>query len=206
MAEVAAAPPLVAHPVMAALGEPGKLFVGDAPGLNLNEAELEQQLPNRVVLLHDTDGDGIYEKATVFADKMTFPQGGVWLVAKAKLGKGTVAPARDDLRGTQCGGVARADPDRAPGEGGGDREGLRDRAEGCARARNGAAVSLVGVIRRNLPESIVIADPAGQEHALPRAGIISMQALPTSLMPNGLDHTISEAELLDLVAFLHSRK
>ncbi len=79
VAEVVAAPPLVAHPIMAALGEPGKLFVGDAPGLNLNKAELEQQLPNRVVLLHDTDGDGIYEKATVFADKMTFPQGGVWL-------------------------------------------------------------------------------------------------------------------------------
>ncbi len=79
MAEVVAAPPLVAHPIMATLGEPGKLFVGDAPGLNLNKAELEKQLPNRVVLLHDTNGDGIYDKATVFADKMTFPQGGVWL-------------------------------------------------------------------------------------------------------------------------------
>ena len=79
VAEVAAAPPLVAHPIMATLGEPGKLFVGDAPGLNLNKAELEKQLPNRVVLLHDTNGDGIYDRATVFADKMTFPQGGVWL-------------------------------------------------------------------------------------------------------------------------------
>ena len=79
VAELAAAPPLVAHPIMATLGEPGKLFVGDAPGLNLNKAELEKQLPNRVVLLHDTNGDGIYDKATVFADRMTFPQGGVWL-------------------------------------------------------------------------------------------------------------------------------
>ena len=79
VAEVAAAPPLVAHPIMATLGGPGKLFVGDAPGLNLNKAELEKQLPNRVVLLHDTNGDGVYDKATVFADKMTFPQGGVWL-------------------------------------------------------------------------------------------------------------------------------
>src|SRR5689334_7028251 len=74
-AEVAAAPPLVAHPIMAALGEPGQLFVGDAPGLNLNKEELEKQLPNRVVQLRDTDGDGVYDKATVFADKMTFPQG-----------------------------------------------------------------------------------------------------------------------------------
>ena len=79
VAEVAAAPPLVAHPIMTTLGEPGKLFVGDAPGLNLNKAELEKQLPNRVILLHDTNGDGVYDKATIFADKMTFPQGGVWL-------------------------------------------------------------------------------------------------------------------------------
>src|SRR5687768_1162202 len=79
VAEIAAAPPLVRHPIMATVGEPGKLFVGDAAGLNLKKAELEAQLPNRIVLLHDTNGDGTYDKSTVFADKMTFPQGGVWL-------------------------------------------------------------------------------------------------------------------------------
>ncbi|MDQ3621846.1 MAG: HEAT repeat domain-containing protein [Verrucomicrobiota bacterium] len=78
-AEVAAAPPLVSHPIMATLGEPGQLFVGDAPGVNLNKAELLKQTPNRVLLLQDTNGDGVYDESTVFADKMTFPQGGVWL-------------------------------------------------------------------------------------------------------------------------------
>jgi putative heme-binding domain-containing protein len=78
-AEIAAAPPLVQHPIMAALGGPGQLFVGDAAGLNLNKAELEKQLPNRVLLLTDTNADGVYDKVSVFADKMTFPQGGVWL-------------------------------------------------------------------------------------------------------------------------------
>src|ERR1051325_6060176 len=79
VAEIAAVPPLIAHPIMVTIGEPGILFVGDATGLNLDKKELEKQLPNRVVMLHDTNGDGIYDNATVFADKMTFPQGGVWL-------------------------------------------------------------------------------------------------------------------------------
>ena len=77
--EIAAAPPLVRHPIMAALGGRGQLFVGDAAGTNLNKAGLEQQLPNRVLLLTDPDGDGVYDRASVFADRMTFPQGGVWL-------------------------------------------------------------------------------------------------------------------------------
>lgn len=77
--QIAAAPPLVNHPIMATLGPPGKLFIGDASGTNLNKAGLEMQLPNRVLLLTDSDGDGRYDRASVFADRMTFPQGGVWL-------------------------------------------------------------------------------------------------------------------------------
>jgi len=64
--------------------------------------------------------------------------------------------------------------------------------------------SLVAVIRRNLPDAIVVTDASAQEHTLPRAQITSMQALPTSLMPAGLDHALSEEELLDLVAYLRS--
>src|SRR5437870_3593814 len=79
VAEVAAAPPLVKHPIMATLGAPGQLFVGDSSGTNLNKAGLETVLPHRVLLLTDTNADGVYDKASVFADRMTFPQGGVWL-------------------------------------------------------------------------------------------------------------------------------
>src|SRR5262249_7652079 len=66
--------------------------------------------------------------------------------------------------------------------------------------------SLVGVIRKSLPDTILVADATGQEHTVPRSQIVAMQTLPTSLMPNGLDRTLSEQELLDLVAFLRSRK
>lgn len=77
--EIAAPPSLVKHPIMASLGAPGQLFVGDSSGANLNKAGLEKELPHRILLLTDTNADGIYDKASVFADKMTFPQGGVWL-------------------------------------------------------------------------------------------------------------------------------
>ena len=78
-ATLVATPPLIAHPVMATPGPPGVLFVCDMAGLNLNKAELEAQKPNRVVRLADTDGDGIYDTQSVFADQLTFPNGGVWL-------------------------------------------------------------------------------------------------------------------------------
>jgi len=66
--------------------------------------------------------------------------------------------------------------------------------------------SLVAVIRRSLPEALVVADASGQERTLPRARVVSIQTLPTSLMPLGLDRAVTEAELLDLVAYLQTCK
>lgn len=77
--ELAAASPLVTHPIMGCLDDKGRLYVGDAVGVNWNKAQLEANPPNRVLLLEDTNGDGRFDKSTVFADKMTFPQGGCWL-------------------------------------------------------------------------------------------------------------------------------
>lgn len=77
--EVAAAAPLVTHPIMGCLDDKGRLFVGDAVGVNWNKAQLEANPPNRVLMLEDTDHDGRFDKSTVFADKMTFPQGACWL-------------------------------------------------------------------------------------------------------------------------------
>jgi len=77
--DVAAGAPMVRHPLMGCIDDQGRLYVGDAAGLNLKKSELEEQLPNRILQLTDTKGDGHYDKVTVFADKMTFPQGGCWL-------------------------------------------------------------------------------------------------------------------------------
>ncbi|RBP45152.1 putative membrane-bound dehydrogenase-like protein [Roseimicrobium gellanilyticum] len=75
----AAAAPLVTHPIMGCLDDKGRLFLGDAVGLNWNKKRLEENPPNRVLMLEDADHDGVFEKSTVFADKLTFPQGAVWL-------------------------------------------------------------------------------------------------------------------------------
>ena len=76
--ELAAGPPLVSHPTMACFDDRGRLFVSENAGVNLSAAELEEQLPNSVRLLEDTDHDGRFDKSTVFADRMTFPMGGAW--------------------------------------------------------------------------------------------------------------------------------
>lgn len=77
--KMAAAAPLVTHPIMGCLDDKGRLFVGDAVGVNWNKAQLEENPPNRVLMLEDTDADGAFDKSTIFADKMTFPQGACWL-------------------------------------------------------------------------------------------------------------------------------
>jgi putative membrane-bound dehydrogenase-like protein len=76
--ELAAAAPLVAHPLMGDFDEEGRLYLAASAGENLPRAELEQRLPNFVQRLEDSDGDGVFDRATVFADKMTFPQGCLW--------------------------------------------------------------------------------------------------------------------------------
>ncbi|MFP6765828.1 MAG: PVC-type heme-binding CxxCH protein, partial [Planctomycetaceae bacterium] len=76
--EIAAPPPLVAHPTMACFDDRGRLFVSENAGVNLSAAELEEKLPNSVRMLEDTNGDGRFDRATLFADRMTFPMGGAW--------------------------------------------------------------------------------------------------------------------------------
>lgn len=79
VAEIVAAPPLIDHPMMATVDDRGRLFIAEASGVNLKKADLEKDLPNRIRLLEDTNNDGLYDKSTIFADKMTFPQGALWL-------------------------------------------------------------------------------------------------------------------------------
>jgi putative membrane-bound dehydrogenase-like protein len=76
--ELAASSPLVSHPIMAGFDERGRLFVAENAGQNLKREDLEKELPNSIVLLTDTDDDGMFDKRSVFADKLTFPQGALW--------------------------------------------------------------------------------------------------------------------------------
>src|SRR3954463_195673 len=76
--EKVAGPPLVDRPIVADFDELGRLYVADSSGSNeqVNKQLIEK--PHRIVRLEDTDGDGIFDKSVVFADKMMFPEGAMW--------------------------------------------------------------------------------------------------------------------------------
>lgn len=71
-------PELVKHPMMAGFDDRGRLFVACSAGKNLRAADLMKDPPNFIKMLEDTNGDGKFDKATVFADKMTLPMGALW--------------------------------------------------------------------------------------------------------------------------------
>jgi putative membrane-bound dehydrogenase-like protein len=80
--ERVAGPPLVERPMMAGFDERGRLFVCDSSGFNLMQGTSEvlvKNPPHLIRLLEDTDGDGRFDKSGVFADRMTFPMGALWL-------------------------------------------------------------------------------------------------------------------------------
>src|SRR5262249_4224030 len=78
LVEQVAAPPLVGHPMMACFDDRGRLFVAESAGVYLKAEELLKERPHRIRLLEDTDGDGRFDRSTVFADRMTMPMGVLW--------------------------------------------------------------------------------------------------------------------------------
>lgn len=76
--ERVAGSPLIEHPMMACFDERGRLFVTEAAGVNMGADDLLKNRPNSIRVLEDTNGDGIFDKSTVFADKMTMPMGACW--------------------------------------------------------------------------------------------------------------------------------
>ena len=76
---LAAAPPLLKYPMMACLDDKGHLYVAESDGRNLTtRKEIEKELPRFIRRLTDTNGDGLFDKSTIFADRMTMPEGGLW--------------------------------------------------------------------------------------------------------------------------------
>ena len=78
-----AGPPLVDRPITADFDEQGRLYVADSSGSNDKVEKQLAEKPHRIVRLEDTDGDGRFDKSTVFADKMMFPEGRCGLTARS---------------------------------------------------------------------------------------------------------------------------
>jgi putative membrane-bound dehydrogenase-like protein len=77
--EQVAGPPLVDRPIVADFDDEGRLYVADSSGSNDKVEKQHAEKPHRIVRLEDTDGDGRFDKSIVFADKMMFPEGAMWL-------------------------------------------------------------------------------------------------------------------------------
>jgi putative membrane-bound dehydrogenase-like protein len=78
VAERVAGPPVVDYPIVAGFDDRGRLFVAHAAGRNVNFNQTPDERPNAMRLLEDSDGDGRFDRYTVFADRMTFPTGALW--------------------------------------------------------------------------------------------------------------------------------
>lgn len=76
--EQVAGPPLVDRPITADFDEQGRLYVADSSGSNEPVAVQVKKKPHRIVRLEDVDGDGTFDRRTIFADGMMFPEGTMW--------------------------------------------------------------------------------------------------------------------------------
>ncbi|MES1194928.1 MAG: dehydrogenase, partial [Opitutus sp.] len=74
-AEIAAADPLVGDPVAMTFGPDGRIWVVEMRGFMRNaDAKGEADKVGMISVLEDTDGDGRYDKRTVFLDKLVLPR------------------------------------------------------------------------------------------------------------------------------------
>jgi putative membrane-bound dehydrogenase-like protein len=76
--ERAAGPPVVNRPVAIDFDERGRLYATEMDGAIEKPDVQAQKKAHRVLRLQDIDGDGKFDKSTVFADQLPFPEGMMW--------------------------------------------------------------------------------------------------------------------------------
>ena len=76
--QLIASAPLVDRPVSADFDPRGRLYVTDSSGSNAPTAEQVKTRPHRIRRLEDTDGDGVFDRSTVYADQLMFPEGALF--------------------------------------------------------------------------------------------------------------------------------
>src|SRR5438105_1123320 len=76
--ERVAAPPVVMRPVTADFDESGRLYVADSSGSRDDVKKQLAEKPHRILRLEPANSNGVFEKSSVFADRMMFPEGTLW--------------------------------------------------------------------------------------------------------------------------------
>jgi putative membrane-bound dehydrogenase-like protein len=110
--ELVAAEPNVVSPVALSFDENGRMFVVEM--IDYSERRDESPHLGRIRLLEDLDGDGLYEKSTIFADNLPWPtavfcyDGGVFVAATPDILylKDTDGDGKADVRKTVFSGFA----------------------------------------------------------------------------------------------------
>ena len=73
--ELVAPPSVVPRPISASFDEQGRLYVTDSAGMSDKADKQLATKPHRVLRLESTKNDGHFDRTTVFADRMMFPEG-----------------------------------------------------------------------------------------------------------------------------------
>ena len=69
---------LGSYPMMGTIDDRGRLFLCESSGNTLTTDQMAAKPDYHIRMLEDTNGDGIYDKSTIFADHLTLPAGAVW--------------------------------------------------------------------------------------------------------------------------------
>jgi len=67
------------RPIAATFDPEGNLYITEASGTNDPVVKQVVDKPHTILKLTDTDGDGKFDRSTVYADKLMLPQGIMWL-------------------------------------------------------------------------------------------------------------------------------
>ena len=77
--ELAAGSDLLSYGMMGTVDSRGRLFVCVSSGNNVKTDQMQANPEYSIRMLEDLNGDGVFDKATTYATKLTQPAGAVWL-------------------------------------------------------------------------------------------------------------------------------